>query len=300
MQSLGQAVPAGRCLDQPEIRRHRAWAGDQSETARSAWRITDDRQHAWAGNNGARHFPPERVMGDGAFDSADYAGASAICLTRATSERRAAAASAASAEQGGQLAGMRGDRSEHTPGSDDTARIQRDERRRRQRAFRGIADRAQDSERNAVTGGNASHAPLSRSTAAAPVARYSRCFSAVVATTASPPNRTCAVVPPSNVRQRRIGRIAFVPDNHLGWHDQRAGRSPGSSPPARPKLTSAPHTLIEQPRPPRRRPTAIGQPSRRAIRASAISADNDDRYGPRAKRQNPNATFRVLARRRLR
>ena len=118
-------------------------------------------------------------------------------------------------------------------------------------------------------------APLSRSAAVAPVRWWRLRFSAALDMTVSAPSTTSSVTPPS-IRDRSASVAWRSSPAMTAVGTMRApGRSPGYSPPARPRLISAeaPSAMSKSAAdcapsvvPP---PMATGKPSRRAMRASA-------------------------------
>ena len=171
-------------------------------------------------------------------------------------------------EQRRQLPWPRDERGGHTPNADGSAHVEGGQRRRRQGTFRRIADRAQYGERHAASDGNPRHRAalkIGRRSAGSLVeaalfrhARYHRAGAKhdVVRHAAQHP------------RQVHIGGKAVVAGNHNARHDDGAGTSAGSNPPASPKLINAeaPAAMSEHAAacapsavPP---PTATGKPSR--------------------------------------
>jgi hypothetical protein len=121
----------------------------------------------------------------------------------------------------------------------------------------------------------AATAPLSMSTAAAPVSHPSRRFSVAVTMTRSIPRHRWPVSPPSRtLSDASVGHDRPSPTTSFATIKVPGGND-GSRPPARPKLTTpvAPESIswrtaraapsVEPP------PIATGQPNRRAILASA-------------------------------
>ena len=230
---------------------------------------------AGPGHHGASNVPARADCRRHAIGGRSTARARAICLTRATSERLAAAASAASASSAGSCPGCATSEAatRQTPIAPRASSAASAAGGKARSAGSQIArSTANGTPRAAATRATA---PLSRSAAVAPVRWWRRRFSATLAITASAPSTMSSVAPPS-IRDRFASAAKRSSPAITVVGTMRApGRSAGSSPPASPKLINAEapavmsdHAAACAPSvvPP---PMATGQPSRRAMRASA-------------------------------